>query len=303
MQAFQHLFLFFHSEPRSVTVDRRCYNDVWWTCRIFYASQKVDELLSDGREFLLSTPRPTYLDFHLASMLAIVITTPEYSGGVLTSRCWHCLMYLESVIFALNSAKYKYDHFRQKLRSVNYGASKEVIEEAERLKKTRWSHFREKLHLRKDKVILLQRERKCKTMYFWEKSANDIQIKENLIIMEIGSEWIIAGLANLWWSALQSIDMWSLGETDSSQISTFSKYIKSQLVITPSVSVEKQYLHVMWMDPVHGGMELGSIRKSVNEDAGQRAPIIPPLPSLPDTPIRNHLPNLVINLEKRLNHN
>ena len=112
------------------------------TCRIFYASQKVDELLSDGREFLLSTPSPTYLDFHLASMLAIVITTPEYSGGVLTSRCWHCLMYLESVIFALIfllhvSAKYKYDHFRQKLRSVNYGASKEVIEEAERLKKTR----------------------------------------------------------------------------------------------------------------------------------------------------------------------
>merc|ERR1712037_869237 len=65
--------------------------------------QEVDELLS--------APRPTYLDFHLASMLAIVITTPEYSGGVLTSR------------------------------SVNYGASKEVIEEAERLKKTRTGQF------------------------------------------------------------------------------------------------------------------------------------------------------------------
>jgi len=73
--------------------------------------QEVDELLSDGREFLLSTVKPTYLDFHLASMLAIVITTPQYSGGVLTSR------------------------------SVNYGASKEVIEEGERLKKTRTGKF------------------------------------------------------------------------------------------------------------------------------------------------------------------
>ena len=39
-----------------------------------------------------------------------------------------------------------------------------------------------------------------------------------------------------------------------------------------------------------------SIRKSVNECCGQRAPIIPPLPSLPDTPIRNHLPIRVINI-------
>ena len=46
---------------------------------------------------------------------------------------------------------------------------------------------------------------------------------------------------------------------------------------------------------VHGGMKLGSIRKSVNEHGGQRAPIIPPLPSLPDTPIRNHLLSPVIN--------
>ena len=47
---------------------------------------QVDELLSDGREFLLCTQRPTYLDFHLASMIAIVLTVPQYSGGVLTSR-------------------------------------------------------------------------------------------------------------------------------------------------------------------------------------------------------------------------
>jgi len=72
---------------------------------------EVDELLYDGREFLLCTQRPTYLDFHLASMIAIVLTVPQYSGGVLTSR------------------------------SVNYGASKEVIEEAERLKETRTGKF------------------------------------------------------------------------------------------------------------------------------------------------------------------
>ena len=47
---------------------------------------QVDELLSDGRKFLLCTQRPTYLDFHLASMIAIVLTVPQYSGGVLTSR-------------------------------------------------------------------------------------------------------------------------------------------------------------------------------------------------------------------------
>ena len=50
---------------------------------------------------------------------------------------------LEFALILLHvSAKYKYDQFWQKLRSLNYGASKEVIEEAERLKKTRWSHFR-----------------------------------------------------------------------------------------------------------------------------------------------------------------
>ena len=46
----------------------------------------MDELLSDGREFLLATPGPTFLDFHFCSMIAIVLSVPEYSGGVLSPR-------------------------------------------------------------------------------------------------------------------------------------------------------------------------------------------------------------------------
>ena len=76
-----------------------CDGPSWTPDITHFASQKVDELLSDGREFLLSTPRPTYLDFHLASMLAIVITTPEYSGGVLTSRCWQTMFEVFGITF------------------------------------------------------------------------------------------------------------------------------------------------------------------------------------------------------------
>lgn len=48
--------------------------------------REVDELLSDGREFLLATPGPTFLDFHFCSMVAIVLSVPEYSGGLLSPR-------------------------------------------------------------------------------------------------------------------------------------------------------------------------------------------------------------------------
>ena len=103
---------------------------------------------------------------------------------------------LEFALILLHvSAKYKYDQFWQKLRSVNYGASKEVIEEAERLKKTRWSHFREQIASKKRQSDLTSEREEMQNYVFLRK---DIQIKENLIIMEIGSEWIIAGLANLW---------------------------------------------------------------------------------------------------------
>ena len=135
-----------------------------------------------------------------------------------------------------------------------------------------------------------------------EKSANKIHNKESLyIIRESYWSWmnyfrtgqfVVKCFAEYRHVKLEWVWQYSVKK---------SKYIKSKLVITPTTSL--CYLGCMWMLPVHGAMELGSIRKSVNEDAGQRAPIIPPLQSLPDTPIRNHLPNLVINLEKGLNHN
>jgi hypothetical protein len=41
----------------------------------------VDELLADGRKYLLNTPEKTYLDMYLACMAAPALRPPEYSGG------------------------------------------------------------------------------------------------------------------------------------------------------------------------------------------------------------------------------
>jgi len=46
---------------------------------------EVEDLLSDGRKFLLNTPEPTYIDFHFCSMVA-VITGPETYGGKIFSK-------------------------------------------------------------------------------------------------------------------------------------------------------------------------------------------------------------------------
>eukprot|EP00091_Calanus_sinicus_P009453 TRINITY_DN22123_c0_g1_i1.p1 TRINITY_DN22123_c0_g1~~TRINITY_DN22123_c0_g1_i1.p1 ORF type:complete len:170 (+),score=17.62 TRINITY_DN22123_c0_g1_i1:55-510(+) len=43
----------------------------------------VENLLSDGRKFLLNTPHPTYIDFHFCSMVAIMILPQDYGGRVL----------------------------------------------------------------------------------------------------------------------------------------------------------------------------------------------------------------------------
>lgn len=41
----------------------------------------VEELLSDGREYILDTKVPTYLDLQFASMGALLVFPEEYSGG------------------------------------------------------------------------------------------------------------------------------------------------------------------------------------------------------------------------------
>ena len=46
---------------------------------------EVESLLSDGRQFLLNTPHPTYIDFHLCSMVA-VMTKPQNYGGKVYSQ-------------------------------------------------------------------------------------------------------------------------------------------------------------------------------------------------------------------------
>ena len=48
----------------------------------------LDGLLEDGRQFLLDTAKPTYLDIHLSSILGVVMfgRLSQYSGGVLTAK-------------------------------------------------------------------------------------------------------------------------------------------------------------------------------------------------------------------------
>ena len=48
--------------------------------------EEIDELLSDGRKFLMNTEEPTYLDFHFCSMVAIMLRPVEYGGGILSKQ-------------------------------------------------------------------------------------------------------------------------------------------------------------------------------------------------------------------------
>lgn len=79
---FAPVFQLFVSTRLAVTREEaeRSLGEATAICR------EVDQLLSDGREFLLATPGPTFLDFHFCSMIAIVLSVPEYSGGVLSPR-------------------------------------------------------------------------------------------------------------------------------------------------------------------------------------------------------------------------
>jgi len=47
---------------------------------------EVESLLSDGRQFLLNTPHPTYIDFHLASMVAIMTNPQDYGGKIFSQE-------------------------------------------------------------------------------------------------------------------------------------------------------------------------------------------------------------------------
>ena len=44
--------------------------------------KEVEELLSDGRKFILGTSYPTYIDFHFCSMVAVMLYPPNYGGKV-----------------------------------------------------------------------------------------------------------------------------------------------------------------------------------------------------------------------------
>ena len=47
---------------------------------------EVETLLADGREFLLGTELPTWIDFHLCSILAVMTNPATYGGGRLLER-------------------------------------------------------------------------------------------------------------------------------------------------------------------------------------------------------------------------
>ena len=48
--------------------------------------EEIDELLSDGRTTLMGTPKPTYIDFHFSSMVAIILRPNEYGGGLMNKK-------------------------------------------------------------------------------------------------------------------------------------------------------------------------------------------------------------------------
>jgi len=50
---------------------------------------EIDELLSDGRTTLLNTEKPTFLDFHFCSMIAIILRPIEYGGGVINKKTFN----------------------------------------------------------------------------------------------------------------------------------------------------------------------------------------------------------------------
>ena len=47
---------------------------------------EVETLLADGREFLLGTDIPTWIDFHLFSILAVMTNPAAYGGGRLLEK-------------------------------------------------------------------------------------------------------------------------------------------------------------------------------------------------------------------------
>lgn len=47
---------------------------------------EVDDMLKDGRKFLLGTDRPTYLDFHFAAMCGVMLLPEKYGGPRISER-------------------------------------------------------------------------------------------------------------------------------------------------------------------------------------------------------------------------
>jgi glutathione S-transferase len=44
---------------------------------------EVEDMLKDGRKFLMNTKKPTFLDFHFCSMAAILLLPTTYAGSAL----------------------------------------------------------------------------------------------------------------------------------------------------------------------------------------------------------------------------
>ena len=44
---------------------------------------KFEKILDDGRNYLLGTESPTYVDFQLAAIMGLIIVIDEYGGGVI----------------------------------------------------------------------------------------------------------------------------------------------------------------------------------------------------------------------------